>query len=194
MSGKITKLLKAVSSGDEVAVSDLFEIVYEELRAKARAQLAGSAPQTLGATALVHEAYLKLTAGESPEWHDRAHFYGVAAKAMRHIAIDHARARQAQRRGGDVARVDIDIAQIPLEDSSGSLLSLDAALGALEQRSARLARLVELRFFAGLSVVESANAMSVSERTIKRDWRIARAFIHARMSGERGGLPVGQNY
>jgi RNA polymerase sigma factor (TIGR02999 family) len=129
----------------------------------------------------VHEVYLKLTAGDAPEWNDRAHFYGVAARAMRHIAIDHARARNAARRGGRTVRVNMDIAEIPLRDASEALLSLDAALDALDLRDARLARLVELRFFAGLSVAESAQAMSVSERTVKRDWRLARAFIYARM-------------
>lgn len=181
MTGEITQLLRAVSSGDEDAVSNLFQIVYDELRAKARAQLAGSLPQTLGATALVHEVYLKLTAGDAPEWNDRAHFYGVAAKAMRHIVIDHARARKANRRGGKAVRVDMDIAEFPLPDASAALMSLDAALEALEKKSTRLARLVELRFFAGLSVAESALAMSTSERTIKRDWRLARAFIYAKL-------------
>jgi RNA polymerase sigma factor (TIGR02999 family) len=136
-------------------------------------------PQTLGATALVHEVYLKLTAGDPPEWNDRAHFYGVAARAMRHIAIDHARARNAARRGGKNARVDMDIAEFSLPDASEALLSLDAALDALEVRDTQLARLVELRFFAGLSVAESARAMSISERTVKRNWRLARAFIYA---------------
>jgi RNA polymerase sigma factor (TIGR02999 family) len=182
VSGEITKLLRAVSSGSDDAVSRLFEIVYEDLRARARAQLAGSAPQTLSATALVHEAYLKLTAGDSPEWNDRAHFYGVAATAMRHIAIDHARARQAQRRGGGGGKVNIDIAQIPIDDAAESLLDLDSALDALAKRSDRLAKLVELRFFAGLSVEDSATALSMSPRTVKRDWRTARAFIHAKMS------------
>lgn len=181
MSGEITQLLRAVSTGDSDAVASLFQIVYEELRAKARAQLAGSVPQTLGATALVHEAYLKLTAGDAPQWNDRAHFYGVAAKAMRHIVIDHARARKAHRRGGGQARIDMDIADISLSDSSEALLCLDAALDSLEAKNARLARLVELRFFAGLSVAESAEAMAISERTVKRDWRLARAYIYARM-------------
>lgn len=183
MSGEITQLLRAVSTGDDDAVSRLFEIVYEELRARARAQLAGSAPQTLGATALVHEAYLKLTAGNTPEWNDRAHFYGVAATAMRHIAIDHARARKAQRRGGGAGKVNIDVAQIPVDDAAESLLALDAALNALAARSDRLAKLVELRFFAGLSVEDSATALATAPRTVKRDWRTARAFIHAQMSG-----------
>ena len=100
---------------------------------------------------------------------------------MRHIVIDHARARKAQRRGGGAAKVDMDIADISLSDSSEALLSLDAALDALEERNTRLARLVELRFFAGLSVAESAQAMSTSERTVKRDWRVARAFIYSQM-------------
>ena len=182
MSGEITQLLRAVSTGDDDAISRLFEIVYEELRARARAQLAGSAPQTLGATALVHETYLKLTAGDTPEWNDRAHFYGVAATAMRHIAIDHARARQAKRRGGSAGKVNIDIAQIPVDDAAESLLALDAALDALAKRSDRLAKLVELRFFAGLSVEDSATALAMSPRTVKRDWRTARAFIHAQIS------------
>jgi RNA polymerase sigma factor (TIGR02999 family) len=183
VSGDITQLLKAASTGDDKAVSRLFEIVYEELRARARAQLAGSTPQTLGATALVHEAYLKLTAGDAPEWNDRAHFYGVAATAMRHIAIDHARARQAQRRGGKAGQVNIDLAQIPVDDAAESLLALDTALDALAKRNERLAKLVELRFFAGLSVEDAATALSMSPRTVKRDWRTARAFIHAQLSG-----------
>jgi len=183
VSGNITQLLRAASTGDSDAVSNLFEFVYEELRLRARAQLAGSAPQTLGATALVHEAYLKLTAGDSPAWNDRAHFYGVAARAMRHIAIDHARARKAKRRGGDMGKVNIDIAHIPGDDTAESLLALDSALDALANRNDRLAKLVELRFFAGLSVEDSATALSMSPRTVKRDWRTARAFIHAQMSG-----------
>lgn len=182
MSGEITHLLKALSSGSDDAASRLFSIVYEDLRARARAQLAGAAPQTLGATALVHEAYMKLTAGDAPEWNDRAHFYGVAATAMRHIAIDYARARMAKRRGGGAGRVNIDMAQIPVDDAADSLLALDAALDALAVKSDRLAKLVELRFFAGLSVEESATAMAMSPRTVKRDWRTARAFIHARLS------------
>ncbi len=183
MSGDVTLLLQEVSAGDKAAISRLFELVYEELRRRARAQLAGSAPQTIGATGLVHEAYLKLTAGGNVDWNDRTHFYRVAARAMRQIAIDRARARHAARRGGHAARVDLDAAQISFDDSSESLLELDAALNALEQRSERLAQLVELRFFAGLSVDEAASAMSMSARTVKRDWRIARAFIHAALDG-----------
>ncbi len=184
MSGDVTRLLHQVSLGDSDALSRLFELVYEELRSRARMQLAGSAPQTIGATGLVHEAYLKLTSGENVEWNDRTHFYRVAGRAMRQIAIDRARARHAARRGGHAARVDLDVAQISFDDPSESLIELDAALNALEKRSERLAQLVELRFFAGLSVDESALALSISERTVKRDWRIARAFIHARLAGE----------
>lgn len=186
MTGDVTRLLQQVSAGDEGAISRLFEVVYEELRARARAQLAGSAPQTIGATALVHEAYLKLTAGDKLDWNDRTHFYRVAARAMRQIAIDRARARKAIRRGGDAVRVDLDAARIPFDDTAQTLLELDAALDALEKRNDRLARLVELRFFAGLSVDDSASALSLSPRTVKRDWRIARAFIHARLDGQPG--------
>ncbi len=181
MSGEITRLLASVAEGDEHAIAQLFTVVYDELRARARAQLAGSAPRTLGATALVHEAYLKLLASDSTLWNDRTHFYRVAARAMRQIAIDHARARQAARRGGAAQQIDLDAEQIPLDDNAESLLALDAALQALEKRNDRLAELVELRFFAGLSVEDVASAMSLSSRTVKRDWRIARAFIHARL-------------
>lgn len=183
MSGEVTRLLHEVSAGDDGALSRLFEMVYDELRTRAGAQLAGSAPQTISATGLVHEAYLKLTAGENLEWNDRTHFYRVAARAMRQIAIDRARARNAARRGGNAVKIDLDAVQVSIDDSSEALLELDGALNALEKRSKRLAQLVELRFFAGLSVDESASAMSVSARTIKRDWRIARAFIHAILNG-----------
>ncbi len=183
MTGEVTRLLHEVSAGDDGALSRLFEMVYDELRTRAGAQLAGSAPQTISATGLVHEAYLKLTAGENLEWNDRTHFYRVAARAMRQIAIDRARARNAAQRGGNAVKIDLDAVQISSDDSSESLLELDGALTALEKRSKRLAQLVELRFFAGLSVDESASAMDVSSRTIKRDWRIARAFIHASLAG-----------
>lgn len=179
MSGEITQLLHEVSAGDDSALSRLFTAVYDELRARARSQLAGSAPQTIGATGLVHEAYLKLTSGVNIDWNDRTHFYRVAARAMRQIAIDRARARQAARRGGAANRINLDAAEISVDDAAESLIDLDAALDALELHSERLARLVELRFFAGLSVTDSARALGQSERTIKRDWRLARAYIYA---------------
>lgn len=187
MSGEVTRLLHEVSAGDNSALSRLFELVYDELRIRARAQLAGSAPQTIGATGLVHEAYLKLTAGENLEWNDRTHFYRVAARAMRQIAIDRARSRNAARRGGHAVKINLDAVQVSFADTTESLLELDAALDALEQRSERLARLVELRFFAGLSVDESASALGTSSRTIKRDWRLARAFIHSTLAGQTPG-------
>jgi RNA polymerase sigma factor (TIGR02999 family) len=184
VSGEITRLLHEVSAGDDSALSRLFETVYEELRARARAQLAGSAPQTIGATGLVHEAYLKLTSGENLSWNDRTHFYRVAARAMRQIAIDRARARNAARRCGHADKINLDAGEISFADSAESLIELDAALDALERHSERLARLVELRFFAGVSVEDCASALGQSERTIKRDWRLARAFIHAALAGK----------
>ncbi|MEZ5514559.1 MAG: ECF-type sigma factor [Steroidobacteraceae bacterium] len=185
MSGDVTRLLRAASGGDPNAVPALFELVYDELRARARAQLAGSAPQTLSATGLVHEAYLKLTAGGIPELNDRTHFFRVAARAMRHIAIDRARARRAERRGGHAQIIDIELAEIPVDDAAGPLLALDAALDELAKRSPRLAELVELRFFAGLSVDDAASVMNTSARTVKRDWQVARAFIHAQLDDTR---------
>lgn len=184
MTEDVTRLLRDVSAGEEGALARLFEAVYEELRRRARAQLAGAAPQTIGATGLVHEAYIKLTSGTNLDWNDRTHFYRVAARAMRQIAIDNARARNAARRGGRSPNISLDAIEIPFADAGESLIDLDAALTALEQRSERLAGLVELRYFAGLSVEDCAAALSISARTVKRDWRLARAFIHATLEGE----------
>ncbi len=180
----ITHLLEAVREGDEASLDRLFEAVYDDLKRRAHLQLSGSS-QTLNTTALVHEAYVKLTRGAKPQWQDRTHFFRVAARAMRQIIVDRARRHLAQKRGGGKVPLDLDALEVgaPSPDTAAeALMALDAALSRLAEQSERLSRVVELRFFGGLSVEETAAALDVSERTVKRDWRLARAFLHEALS------------
>ncbi|MBA8886976.1 RNA polymerase sigma factor (TIGR02999 family) [Dokdonella fugitiva] len=178
MTEDVTQLVEAVGAGDGAALKRLFEVVYDELKRIARRQLLGGGALTLDTTGLVHEAYLKLVNPERLELRDRSHFFVVAAKAMRQIAIDHARRRVAQKRGGPAAiAVTLDD-DLPFESTSpDTLLRLDAALDQLGELEPRLAELVEMRFFAGLSVEQVAQAQNLTVRTIHRDWRRARAFL-----------------
>jgi RNA polymerase sigma factor (TIGR02999 family) len=177
-SGQITRLLSAVRSGDQDALDLVFNMVYAELHTAARRQLARARPgQTLNTTALVHEAYLKLVGSANAEWSDRSHFLAVAAKAMRQIIIDYARWATRKKRGGGAQRITLDGIDVADEERASELVALDAALTKLESFSDRLARLVELRFFAGLSVEETADAMGMPAHQIKREWRKARAFL-----------------
>jgi RNA polymerase sigma factor (TIGR02999 family) len=174
----ITGLLVAMSEGDRSALNRLFPVVYAELRALAHRQLGRMCPgNTLQTTALVHEAYLKLLGTARPEWRDRRHFFAVASRAMRQISVDYARTQAAQKRGGNVPALTLDEAQLPVVDRAHELVLLDGALTALESESQRLARVVELRFFGGLSVAETAAVMDLSERTVKREWQKARAYL-----------------
>jgi len=178
----VTQLLAAARQGDGGAMDRLMALVYEELRAVARRQLRRwRQGHTLDTTALVHEAYLKLVDASGASWQDRAHFLSVAGVAMRHILVDAARRRVAKKRGGEGIRV-------PLTDWPGrgagdadaqavEVLALDAALTSLAARNERMSRLVELRFFAGLTEEEAAETLGTSERTVRRDWRKARAFL-----------------
>lgn len=185
----ITSLLSAARGGDRSASDVLFAAVYRELHRLAHAQLAarGRAGDTLNTTALVHEAYLRLVqpAGLSAE--DRAHFFNLAARVMRHVVVDYARRRDAAKRSGDVVRIEVSGPREPAaqEDTriTADLLALDASLERLEAESPRLARLVELRFFAGLSFAEIGEVCGQTERTAKRDWRKARAFLLAELAG-----------
>lgn len=179
MSGEITKLLVKVRSGDRQSLDRLFALVYDELRGQAHRQLGAAGPaRTLNTTALVHEAYLKLAASERPDWEHRRHFFCVAARAMRQIIVDRARRRLAQKRGGQRDRVELDEKHVAVDEQATQLFELDAALTRLEAIDPRLGQVVELRFFAGLSVEDTARLLDVSDRTIKRDWRAARAFLH----------------
>jgi RNA polymerase sigma factor (TIGR02999 family) len=175
---EVTQLLRRVRAGDADAREQLFPLVYEELRQVARRALRRERPDhTLRATELVHEAFLKLGAAEGP-WQDRAHFLGVAARAMRQILVDHARRRLAGKRGGGMVATTLeDVGSdegLPPEE----LLALNAALDRLEARDPRMRALVEYRFFAGLSDREIAELLQVSERTVNRDWAKARAWLH----------------
>jgi RNA polymerase sigma factor (TIGR02999 family) len=176
--GEITRLLVLISEGDRPAFHRLFPIVYAELRARAHRQLAHMRPgATLQPTALVHEAYLKLLGAARPEWRDRRHFFAVASRAMRQISVDYARSQAAEKRGGNTPALSLDEEHLPVADRAHDLVLLDRALTELESFSERPARVVELRFFGGLSVEETAAVMEVSERTIKREWQKARAFL-----------------
>jgi RNA polymerase sigma factor (TIGR02999 family) len=176
--GEITRLLVSISDGDRDALNRLFPMVYAELRARAHHQLRHMRPgDTLQPTALVHETYVKLLGAARPKWHDRRHFFAVASRAMRQITVDYARSQAAQKRGGDTPALSLDEERLPVADRAHDLVLLDLALTELESFSERPARVVELRFFGGLSVEEAATVMEVSERTIKREWQKARAFL-----------------
>ncbi|MBL8261708.1 MAG: sigma-70 family RNA polymerase sigma factor [Xanthomonadaceae bacterium] len=186
-SPEITQWLDAARGGDRGALDRVLGTLYNELHSMARRQLAGQYGQTLDATALVHEAYLKLIGRRDVQFDDRAHFFAYAASAMRSVVVDYARQRLAQKRGGDLHRV----TELP-DDVEGGLrldedmLGLDTALTKLAGVDAKLAQVVELRYFAGLSEQEIAELMKRSERSIRRDWQKARLFLLASLGGENG--------
>lgn len=175
---EVTALLRAAEAGDREAVDRLFSILYGQLRAIAHRQLRQApAEQTLSTTALVNEAYLKLSQGAGWSARDRSHFYSLAARAMRLILIDRARSRMRGRRGGGLRPLDLDVVDIPIEERAAELVALDEALDRLGAVDEELAKLVEWRFFAGLSVEEIADISGRSVRTLKRHWQTARAFL-----------------
>ena len=175
---QVTLLLDASRRGDARAVEQLFDLLYDDLRQLAHARLRRSGQFTLlDTTALVHESYLKMVDQNRVDWQSRAHFLGVAARAMRQVVIDHARRRGAAKRGGNAIQTTIEEGHIAIDDQADFLLSLDQALGRLESHNPRLARIVECRFFAGLSEEETAAALGVSLRTAQRDWMKARAWL-----------------
>jgi RNA polymerase sigma factor (TIGR02999 family) len=179
---RITSLLNAASGGDSEALSGLFAVLYSELRTLARRQLSGHQSGTLSTTAVVHEAYLKLLSGQDVDLDNRMHFFCLAARAMRQVLIDQARMRLAGKRGGDRIRVSLDDNDAVTEARAEELLDLDKALERLADCDERLGQVVDLRFFAGLSVEETAELMSLSPRTVKREWRKARAFLHCEIN------------
>lgn len=179
----ITALLRAVEAGDRGAMDRLFSSVYGELRRIARRQLsAGGAQATLDTTALVHEAYLKLSQGATLALRDRFHFFATTARAMRLVLIDHARSRLRAKRGGGAPRRTFDEAEVAAIERPEELVALDEALSRLETADPDLARIVEWRFFGGLSVDEIASTLEVSDRTVKRRWRAARAILFEDLS------------
>jgi RNA polymerase sigma factor (TIGR02999 family) len=186
--GDVTRLLDAAAAGSSAALGEVLPLVYEELRGLAAAYLVGErAGHTLQPTALVHEAYLRLAAQRSAGWHGRAQFLGVAAQAMRRVLVDHARTRGRVKRGGGAQRTGLDEAVESLEASAGDLLTLDEALARLAAIDPQKSRVVELRFFAGASVEETAEIVGISARTVERDWAMARAWLHGEIAGKGEG-------
>ena len=175
----VTRLLVAWGEGNRAAESELIEILYVELKRLAKAYLRREhANQSLAATALVHEAYLKLVDQRNVHWRNRTHFFGIAAQAMRRILVDRARASLAAKRGGEAIQVPFVESQSVQESPDVDVLELDTALSRLESLEPRWSRLIELRFFAGLSVDETAAALELSPATVKRDWSLARAWLY----------------
>ena len=174
----VTQLLVDWRGGDKAALEKLMPLVYDELRRRASIYLSRErANHTLQPTALVHEVFFRLVNQKNLEWQNRAHFLGVAARVMRLILIDHARAHRAQKRGGD-HKVTLDDAAGWTEPTDVDVLALDEALTKLAELDERQARVVELRFFGGLNIDETAEVMSVSPATVKREWRMAKAWLH----------------
>jgi RNA polymerase sigma factor (TIGR02999 family) len=179
----VTRILSAIEQGDPSAAEQLLPLVYRELRKLAAQKLRREAPgQTLQATALVHEAYLRLVdAKEARDWDNRGHFFAAAAEAMRRILINRARDKRRLKRGGGFQRLDLDLGEIHVDPRDDDLIALDEALEQLEQEDPVCARLVKLRFFAGLGQQEAAEALGLPRRTADRSWAYARAWLYDRI-------------
>lgn len=183
--GEITELLGRWHAGDQEALADLLPAVYAELHRRARSLMRGERPDhTLQPTALVHEAYLRLAAGNSPAWSDRLHFFAVASRTMRRILIDHARRLQAGKRGGAAQKVPLQGLELAFDDRLADFLAIDEALDRLAELDDRKARVIELRYFGGLSVAETAEVLEVSRPTVVLDARLARAWLFRQVHGE----------
>jgi len=183
--GTITSILREARDGRAGAVDRLFPLLYEELHRLAQYHLRGHASSpTLNATALVNEAYIRMVDQTQAQFSDRAHFFAYASRAMRTIIVDHARRRSSWKRGGGISHVSFEDGEISLEGQADLLVALDDALTRLASLSERLSRIVEYRFFGGMSEQETAEALGVSDRTVRRDWVKARAWLYADLSGE----------
>jgi RNA polymerase sigma factor (TIGR02999 family) len=182
--GAVTRVLRAAARGEPGAAADLLPLVYDELRRLARARLAKLPPgQTLQATALVHEAYLRVVRNADPGWDGRAHFFGAAAQAIHDILIDQARRKATQKHGGGRRRVDVDDLAIAAAAPGEDLLALDEALARLERLAPRQHRVVMLCYFAGLEHEEVAEVLGITARSVRRDWRYAKAWLLSELSG-----------
>ena len=181
----VTRILNQIEDGDAHAAEELLPLVYDELRKLAAARLAQEKPgQTLQATALVHEAYLRLVEREQQDkWECRGHFFSAAAEAMRRILVERARRKRRLKRGGDLARQELVEDAIAAPEVDGDLLELDAALEKLQEKDPRKAELVKLRYFAGLTVEEAATALGITTSTADRDWAYARAWLYREITG-----------
>lgn len=184
--GQITRLIRRLGDGDPTVMRRLLPLVYEELR-----RLAGShrfswrdRPRTPSTTSVVHEAYLRLVDQSGVDWRSRDQFFALASRAMRSVLVDNARAHDARKRGGDRRRVPLEDGALVSEERREELIALDDALDELEREDPRLVRIVECRFFAGLTVEETAQALGVSPSTVKRGWRLARSWLYRKMQGD----------
>jgi RNA polymerase sigma-70 factor (ECF subfamily) len=178
----VTQLLQAWSQGEDAALEELLPLVHQELRRQARRHMYGERPgHTLQATALVNEAYLRLVNSRQVNWQNRAHFFAISAQLMRRILVDYARARGYQKRGGGVPKVTLDEALTGPQEKGHDLVALDDALKVLAGVDPRKTKVVELRFFGGLSVEETAEVLKVSPDTVMRDWRLAKAWLGREM-------------
>jgi RNA polymerase sigma factor (TIGR02999 family) len=182
-STRINRLLADWGRGNEEAREALIPVVYDELRRVARRHLRRERPDhTLQSAGLVHEAYLRLVRQETPQWQDRAHFFGVAAQLMRHILVDHARNHLAAKRGGGAPRLSLDSEKARAQKQEFDLVALDDALGKLITLDPQQGRLIELRFFGGLSIEETAVVLGISPATVKREWATARAWLRRELN------------
>ncbi|MEN1728417.1 MAG: ECF-type sigma factor [Pseudomonadota bacterium] len=181
--GSVTQLLEELRDQPVSASEKLLPLVYEDLRKLARSRLRNEAGvMTLPATALVHEAYLRLIGSNAPEWDHRGHFFAAAAEAMRRVAVDYARAARTQKRGGQMARVELDTQKVGTDGLDSDLVDLDQALIQLEKLDATMAEVVKLKYFAGLSNEETAQSIGLSTRTVNRHWTAARAWLNRALS------------
>jgi RNA polymerase sigma factor (TIGR02999 family) len=179
----ILSLLEKAGGGDAAALQEIFPLVYGELRRIASSCLRNAGPdQTMLTTDLVHESFLKLIGGKAPTWQNRVHFFNIAATAMRQILVDHARARHAGKRGGRQRRVPLDTGIAVADESMDDIAAIDDALKDLERVDQRSSKIVELRFFAGLTNDEIAELLAISSRTVKRDWEFARAWLFKKLN------------
>jgi RNA polymerase sigma factor (TIGR02999 family) len=182
-SGEVTQLLIALKGRRQEAASRLFDLLYRELRRLAQRHLLNEPPgHTLQATALVHEAYLRLVDGHQ-DWQNRAHFFAVASSAMRRILVDHARAKRAAKRPGSQKRLDLNDLPLLSNEHYDDVIAIDVALTQLSRIDARQGRIVELRYFGGLTAEETAEALGVSVITVQRDWAVAKAWLHGELAG-----------
>ena len=183
-SSPVTELLVRWRAGDQLALDALMPLVYGELRRLAQHYLRKErSDHTLQSTALVHEAYMRLAGQAPPEWQNRAHFYGIAAHIMRQILVEHARGRGAAKRGGNALRMELDESLALAQENDVDVIALDRALQQLSELDAQQGRIVELRFFAGLTIEDTSEVLGISVATVKRDWVTARAWLFRAMTG-----------
>jgi RNA polymerase sigma factor (TIGR02999 family) len=193
---EVTRILSAIDQGDPQAAGELLPLVYDELRKLAARKLAGEAPgQTLQATALVHDAYLRLVGADKVQhWESRRHFFAAAAEAMRRILIDSARQKRTEKHGGQRQRIDLDDVEAVADSRSTDLLALDEALTKLAREDPVKAQLVTFRYFAGMSVQEAADALGISRATADRYWSYARTWLYCELGGKDGDCETKQNF